>query len=170
MLKWDQYLSDLKTLIFSLARKQKIRVCVLTKLFLFHVWVLIFHSDSNILASAKTLMIFSREKSALRSEKFWSVFKKMDISTNLLPSILTTAFSSTPTLCYNHLSSIHSILSVICHIILLVTRTLSSKLGNQRCQSTRNKTETSYQEDEDTNDYYPFSVRKVTDTKIISWL
>jgi len=61
------------------------------------------------------------------------------VSTFLLPSFLLPN-SSSATLCYNHLSLTHSMLSVLCHILLFVIRTVFSKWPQKR-QLTKNKNE-----------------------------
>jgi len=97
----------------------------------------------------------------------------MDISTNLIPSVLSSAFISTPTLCHNHLGSIHTTLSILCHILLCVIRTLSSNWPQSR-RSTRYKTESNYHEDQDIEDYYPFSAHffspKILQHYCLIWL
>ena len=81
------------------------------------------------------------------------------VSTSFLPTFLLP--NSSGTLCYNHLSSTHSVLSILCHILLFVIRTVFSKWP-QRRQPTITKNEGIYHEhheEEDSEDFSYFSVR-----------
>ena len=82
------------------------------------------------------------------------------VSTSFLPTYLLPNFSGT--LCYNHLSSTHSVLSVLCHTLLFVIRTVFSKWPPRR-QPAINKNEGIYHEhhdeEEDSEDFSYFSVR-----------
>ena len=65
------------------------------------------------------------------------------------PEFLLSSLYSHKTLCYNHLTTEHSLLSLLGHILLCVIRTASSKWPQRRRQSSINKTESDYEVQEE---------------------